>query len=1361
MADFEISDYCKACIKKQLDKYKSFKSRGSDINYGETFVVKCKFIPKNYLDLIQSDTASLIEEEKEELISLYDPVKWAERNVLLADETGNFKPYDPKEREYQVGPLRCSALRSVSRWGRRCLTGDQPVLMWDGSSKRIKDMGLGDLVVSYDKKRNLVPGKVSGVYENGIQPVYKVTLTSGRSIKCTSNHPLLAFSFPRENKSQYRFKQWRTVEDGLSKEDKIYTIVKYDKFGVEDGGIYDNLDIAAFLGYFLSDGYINRERYQTPKITSCTKEYLKEIKEIVNRVWGLKCNIRERGGDSGASDVYLTDGDKGTPNPVSLFLKSIGISGPKSKRDISEKIIFSLSKRALAVFLNRLWAGDGCISTWTRKGTREKRGKAVDISLTSSNEALVFAVQQVLYKLNIDSRSVNQTRKSPRSENRGLYFSLHISSARSIKRFLDFTGNIFGKEAKCIEALEEIKKREYTMRNQRGNICERIKIKKIEYLGEEKTYDITVDEHHNFSVNGIINHNTGKCHSDISYLATDLGHMTAEQLYRLKNHTSTGVRIFAVNKKGEIYPTDRFRIFINGIKRVLKVTNSTGGEDYITENHPYFVKKDKYEWIEAKDLKPGDTVINTASLPKRHISYPQSDPSIGYLLGYMCSSNIEIKGSKINFINEENTNLSKHFSELFSEADKNLINDLLKKVRNKNGEYKSFPDDLTLYNDNTVFAFLAALFSCNGFINKDKKICGFIFDNKSFTLRLKWLLTFFGVRSSIIEQDSSFVLVISDLLSVRTILSRINFYVKDPNEQSTLSKNIEYLLDLLASVTVDRSNGRLYANKIESIEDCGERKTFGISLLEETKSYIASETIVHNTTTFCIKILWHAYTQSNKVLVIAPRKTHINDIFERINDIINMNPRLSASRIHKVKSPYPEITLANGSRISGFAIGESDVDTGGLATRGKDANLIVGDEIDYVGLEAYRNATKPIQMTFENVAIMMSSTPSGKREIFYNMCKQNPSYRETYVPSTKLPHWEKIKDQVLMDVETEEEVTREILALFDESGDGVFKKDHINRAVKEYSLGPHFIKDEPHLIFGVGVDWNKDRGTEIVILGFDRFRQLIKEVDAINIPAQKFTTIAGVEAIFQVNREWRPKFFYVDAGYGHTAIELIRKVALERQKLEPELTNILQGLKSWEFKESIEIRDPMTKELKQKPKKVYMIDNAIAKFERGQIHISKDDTLLKRQLEGYIIEKRQANGMPVYGVLDHKVGDHRLDAFALALVGFRQEFPDWGDVSGVTTVIATRDGHPLFNILDANPSLGSRDMATDFNKKSYFGNYNVATDRPGVENDTEEAYNTIYKRKQIQKRFNEKLFNAQTRRRVGQVVRRQGGRGNI
>ena len=179
-------------------------------------------------------------------------------------------------RPYQADMLRCTAKRKVFRIGRQCLASSTKVQLRDGTTKSIKDIKVGDQVLSLKEEVNTQTySKVIDHWSSGTKKIYKIKTKFGHVIECSDNHPFLIL-----NKNTNRFrkiidegpdKEWKSISDGLSVGNKIAvpTIIKNLKNNESVG------DLAPFLGYFLSDGSASIR--QSAKFTNINIDYLIEF----------------------------------------------------------------------------------------------------------------------------------------------------------------------------------------------------------------------------------------------------------------------------------------------------------------------------------------------------------------------------------------------------------------------------------------------------------------------------------------------------------------------------------------------------------------------------------------------------------------------------------------------------------------------------------------------------------------------------------------------------------------------------------------------------------------------------------------------------------------------------------------------------------------------------------------------------------------------------------------------------------------------------------------------------------------------------------------------------------------------------
>ena len=211
--DKDINNMCRNCQKEQIRKY------------GE-ITIKCSG-PKDISVLDQNIIANMNKEELEEIKQAMSPVYWAEKNIDINQQ-------DPLKRLY------------VNRWYQSmqitCLHGDSEILMSDGSKKKIKDINIGDRVVSYNERKRTTPiNRVLNKWNNGKKEVFRITLENGDHIDATADHKVLG-RIKTGHKGKMSGRQlFKTDYGSIASGDikvgaDIYVLDKYKKSGNTDGG---------------------------------------------------------------------------------------------------------------------------------------------------------------------------------------------------------------------------------------------------------------------------------------------------------------------------------------------------------------------------------------------------------------------------------------------------------------------------------------------------------------------------------------------------------------------------------------------------------------------------------------------------------------------------------------------------------------------------------------------------------------------------------------------------------------------------------------------------------------------------------------------------------------------------------------------------------------------------------------------------------------------------------------------------------------------------------------------------------------------------------------------------------------------
>lgn len=82
----------------------------------------------------------------------------------------------------------------------KCVVPDTRILMCDGTEKKASEIQAGDLITGYDEEtRSLCVAPVEYVGSNGERPTVILTVSGGRSLQVTEEHPILVAREPKLN----------------------------------------------------------------------------------------------------------------------------------------------------------------------------------------------------------------------------------------------------------------------------------------------------------------------------------------------------------------------------------------------------------------------------------------------------------------------------------------------------------------------------------------------------------------------------------------------------------------------------------------------------------------------------------------------------------------------------------------------------------------------------------------------------------------------------------------------------------------------------------------------------------------------------------------------------------------------------------------------------------------------------------------------------------------------------------------------------------------------------------------------------------------------------------------------------------
>ena len=416
-------------------------------------------------------------------------------------------------------------------------------------------------------------------------------------------------------------------------------------------------------------------------------------------------------------------------------------------------------------------------------------------------------------------------------------------------------------------------------------------------------------------------------------------------------------------------------------------------------------------------------------------------------------------------------------------------------------------------------------------------------------------------------------------------------------------------------------------------------------------------------TTFsmALYLIHYSYTHKDgRCLVIAPMKTQVELIYQEILRLASKNEIVMNSITRKITSPQFMIQFSNGSTIRFFTSGMRSGGKSDVA-RGQEAHVIVLDEMDYMHADDLDALYAMLQKTAEDQpdkVLIGASTPTGRRERFWEWCTSNTRFKEFWFPSYCNPFFSKDQEEEFREEYSESGYRHEIEADWGEDAEGVYPRKYVDKAF----IDPGWTYDaeitSARNFYTIGVDWDKyGAGTNIIVLEMcnenyedQKFAGKARVCYREEIPKSEFTLTKGVNRIVELNEIFQPKHIYVDRGFGEVQVELLHKYGVENPS-----SKLRERVKGVSFGENVEVRDPYTKLPIKKEIKPYMVDNLRQYLEKEAIAFSASDEELYIQLISYVVVKTTSTGRPVFEAGGSAV-DHAHDALILALLAITENY---------------------------------------------------------------------------------------------------------
>ncbi len=308
---------------------------------------------------------------------------------------------------------------------RECVTGDTLVCLTDGRRVPIESLvGTEPEVWAVDEQRKLTRARAQTVWQVGRRPVFKVQLASGRAIRATAEHRLLAAT------------GWTTV--GELKEGDRLGLARRMPGPAQPKRWPDHWVV--LLAHLVGDG--SYPVHQPLRYTTASEENSAAVRSAAEM---FGCRVTRNGTVGDRHQLIISgNGNRWSPFGVGKWLKDLGIFGQRSHQKQLPAELYSLSNSQIALFLRHLWATDGTIAP-CRAGSRNTH----TVAFTTCSARLADDVGALLSRLGILAR----THTVKMGHYRPVYM-VYVSGCESQRIFLQDVG-AFGPRCESAQALAE------------------------------------------------------------------------------------------------------------------------------------------------------------------------------------------------------------------------------------------------------------------------------------------------------------------------------------------------------------------------------------------------------------------------------------------------------------------------------------------------------------------------------------------------------------------------------------------------------------------------------------------------------------------------------------------------------------------------------------------------------------------------------------------------------------------------------------------------------------------------------------------------------------------------------------------
>lgn len=360
------------------------------------------------------------------------------------------------------------AQRADERVVRKCVAAGTPVWTPDGVLPVERVVADKRPVLTYSPTEGFVEADPVEFHDNGLQPVWRVTLSSGRQIDATANHRWLV--------NENRRRHWREASTAeLQTSMSVPLALRAGRFGQR--GTWEE---GYLLGQLLGDGCLVNG-VQWCGMPDASFDLMVEIAASKGARW-----VEHHRQPSGLREGKFSTPGNGT-NPLTRWLRQEGVYGLKGTA--KALLHTDYSREAVSGIVSGLLDSDGSVGKHR-------------VEFASISERLVRQVSDLLLALGVRSSIFCRPNNGGFGANPHPLWVLTVKASDAVIRLSEVVSLHSGEKAERLSALTTV------MRAKRGRMAAEDvaydRIVDVSYLGVRPTYCVTVEPFHTVVWNGVV-----------------------------------------------------------------------------------------------------------------------------------------------------------------------------------------------------------------------------------------------------------------------------------------------------------------------------------------------------------------------------------------------------------------------------------------------------------------------------------------------------------------------------------------------------------------------------------------------------------------------------------------------------------------------------------------------------------------------------------------------------------------------------------------------------------------------------------------------------------------------------------------